>query len=425
MIYQRPKGTNDILPKEATLWEYLETTAKSIACRYGYQEIRVPIFESEKLFKRSSGETSDVVAKEMYEFTDKGDRQMALRPEGTAGVVRAYIENKLYAPEYVKPLKVYYQGPMFRYERPQSGRSREFNQFGIEAFGVEDPRLDAETIILGWDIIAALGINQVTVTLNTLGDAPSRQSYLKALVNYLTPYKEELSKDSQIRLQKNPLRILDSKDVHDQQIIQNAPKITNYLTDDARKYFDQVQSKLTEMGINYQLNDDLVRGLDYYNHTIFELVYTGKAFGNKPLTVLAGGRYNQLVEELGGPHTPGIGFGLGEERIIEILQKNESLVSKLQPQIDLFLVGVDQSVNDYIFKLAQDLREKGITVEYDYMGRSVKSQLKLANRQRAKFTIVIGEDELKNNEFKLKKMCDGTEIPVKLAEITKNILGEI
>lgn len=425
MIYQRPKGTNDILPKVATLWEYLEITAKNVVKKYGYQEIRVPIFEYQKLFQRSSGETSDVVAKEMYEFTDKGQRHMALRPEGTAGIVRAYIENKLYGPEYVKPLKVFYHGPMFRYERPQSGRSREFNQFGVEAFGVEDPRLDAETIILGWDILTALGVNQVNVALNTLGDAPSRQAYVSALVAYLTPYEKELSADSQVRLKKNPLRILDSKDPHDQEIVQAAPKIAAYLTTNAQNYFEQVQAKLNEIGIPYQIDDDLVRGLDYYNHTIFELIYTGSVFGNKPLTVLAGGRYNQLVEELGGPKTPGIGFGLGEERIIEILEQNQELLAQLQPQCDLFLVGVDQSVADYIFQLAQTLRKRGLTVVYDYTRRSVKSQLKLANRQQAKFTMVIGEDELKNKQFKLKKMSDGTEISVQLAQLNSSFLGEI
>lgn len=425
MIYQRPKGTNDILPKVATLWEYLEITAKNVVKKYGYQEIRVPIFEYQKLFQRSSGETSDVVAKEMYEFTDKGQRHMALRPEGTAGIVRAYIENKLYGPEYVKPLKVFYHGPMFRYERPQSGRSREFNQFGVEAFGVEDPRLDAETIILGWDILTALGVNQVNVALNTLGDVPSRQAYVSALVAYLTPYKKELSADSQVRLKKNPLRILDSKDPHDHEIVQAAPKIAAYLTTNAQNYFEQVQAKLNEIGIPYQIDDDLVRGLDYYNHTIFELIYTGSVFGNKPLTVLAGGRYNQLVEELGGPKTPGIGFGLGEERIIEILEQNQELLAQLQPQCDLFLVGVDQSVADYIFQLAQTLRKRGLTVVYDYTRRSVKSQLKLANRQQAKFTMVIGEDELKNKQFKLKKMSDGTEISVQLAQLNSSFLGEI
>lgn len=425
MIYQRPKGTNDILPKVATLWEYLEITAKNVVKKYGYQEIRVPIFEYQKLFQRSSGETSDVVAKEMYEFTDKGQRHMALRPEGTAGIVRAYIENKLYGPEYVKPLKVFYHGPMFRYERPQSGRSREFNQFGVEAFGVEDPRLDAETIILGWDILTALGVNQVNVALNTLGDVPSRQAYVSALVAYLTPYEKELSADSQVRLKKNPLRILDSKDPHDQEIVQAAPKIAAYLTTNAQNYFEQVQAKLNEIGIPYQIDDDLVRGLDYYNHTIFELIYTGSVFGNKPLTVLAGGRYNQLVEELGGPQTPGIGFGLGEERIIEILEQNQELLAQLQPQCDLFLVGVDQSVADYIFQLAQTLRKRGLTVVYDYTRRSVKSQLKLANRQQAKFTMVIGEDELKNKQFKLKKMSDGTEISVQLAQLNSSFLGEI
>ena len=425
MVYQRPKGTNDILPQDAPMWEYLEEKAKKVVAKFGYLEMRSPIFESLELFQRSAGETSDVVSKEMYEFTDKGNRKMALRPEGTAGIVRSYIENKLFGPEFLNPMKVYYFGPMFRYERPQSGRSREFNQFGVEAFGIEDPRLDAETIAMGQEILSSLGIKEIKVTLNTLGDKVSRKNYVNALVDYLTPFKAELSKDSKVRLEKNPLRILDSKDPHDQDIVQEAPKIGDYLTEEANRYFSQVKDYLSLQNVNFEINEDLVRGLDYYNHTIFELIYTGNAFNGSNLTVLAGGRYNSLVEELGGPKTPGVGFGLGEERIIEILKQNQSLQEQLHPQLDVFIVGVGEQTVKTIFMLANQLRNQGLSVAYDYIGRSVKSQFKLANRQQAQFTMVIGEEEILSGDYTIKKMSDGTQTKMRAEEITKNRLGEI
>lgn len=422
MGYQKPKGTNDILPGESAIWEYLESNAKEVVTKYGYLEIKVPIFESLDLFQRSAGETSDVVSKEMYEFTDKGGRQMALRPEGTAGVVRAYIENKLYGPEHNKPYKVFYHGAMFRYERPQSGRSREFNQFGVEAFGVEDPRLDAETIAMGQEIVKSMGINDFKVALNTLGDQESRAAYVKALVEYLTPFKDELSDDSKIRLEKNPLRILDSKDSHDQEIVTDAPKIGDYLTSSASDYFNQVKHYLEMINVKYEINEDLVRGLDYYNHTIFELIYTGSAFKGQNLTILAGGRYDQLVQELGGPQTPGIGFGLGEERIIEILKQNEALKERLQPKLDLFLIGVGDNAFNHIFKMTDSLRRKGISIAYDYTGRSLKSQFKLANRLNARFTIVIGDEEIESKIYKIKKMIDGSEVELHAQDITRERL---
>ncbi|BDR56054.1 histidine--tRNA ligase [Xylocopilactobacillus apis] len=425
MLYRKPKGTNDILPEDAVFWQYLEDTAKEIASKFGYMEMRVPIFESLDLFQRSAGETSDVVSKEMYEFIDKGNRKMALRPEGTAGIVRAYIENKLYGPDYVKPVKVYYIGSMFRYERPQSGRSRQFNQFGVEAFGVEDARLDAETIAMGQELLKSLGINEFKVAINTLGDQESRKSYVAALVDYLTPFKEELSDDSKIRLEKNPLRILDSKDHHDQEIVASAPKISQYLTTSAKEYFEQVKSYLKLINIPFEIDEDLVRGLDYYNHTIFELIYTGSVFGKNPLTVLAGGRYNQLVEELGGPETPGVGFGMGEERVFEILQHDQELKERLQPTTDLFIIGVGDEAFKEIFVLTNQLRERGISVSYDYTGRSLKSQFKLSSRENASFTTVIGDEELKNKTCKIKKMIDGTEVEVPFDKITKEMLGEI
>ncbi|BDR58129.1 histidine--tRNA ligase [Xylocopilactobacillus apicola] len=424
MVYQRPKGTNDVLPQEAVIWQKLENTERQIAAKFGYSEIRVPIFENLNLFQRSAGETSDVVAKEMYEFTDKGNRKMALRPEGTAGVVRAYIENKLFGPEFAKPFKVYYLGPMFRYERPQSGRSRQFNQFGVEAFGVEDPRLDAETITLAVEILKTLEITEVKVALNTLGDQESRQAYEKALVDYLTPYEAELSEDSKIRLVKNPLRILDSKDPTDQKIVADAPKIIDYLTDSAAQYFEEVKKYLALNGIDFVIDEELVRGLDYYNHTIFELIYTGDRFGGSELTLIAGGRYNQLVEELGGPATPGVGFGLGEERLIEILAQNEDLKEELQPEVDLFLVGVEEESVPEIFQLANTLRERGLSVAYDYTGRSLKSQFKLANRLKSRYTIVIGSKEIADKVYRLKKMSDGTEFELALKDITKGRLED-
>ncbi|QYH53822.1 histidine--tRNA ligase [Liquorilactobacillus nagelii] len=416
MKYQRPKGTNDIIPGEAEKWQQIEKIARQVFQKYRYQEIRTPIFESFEVFSRTSGETSDIVTKEMYDFYDKGNRHITLRPEGTAGVVRAYVENKLYGPEIQRPFKTYYMGPMFRYERPQSGRLRQFHQIGVEAFGVDSPALDVEVIAMAMNLLSDLGIQHVKLALNTLGDQPSRQSYHQALVDYLTPYQAELSEDSQIRLQKNPLRVLDSKDQHDQEIVANAPQIVDYLTPEAQMHFDAVQQLLKDLGIDFEIDSTMVRGLDYYNHTIFEIMSDSKAFGGKWTTVCAGGRYNGLVEQLGGPEVPGIGFGLGVERLLLILEAEKYQAWQNNP-LDVYVVGIGNETNAATLKLVQAIRQAGFSADRDYLQRKPKGQFKTASRLAAKYTLTVGESELSSQTAKLKQMSSGIEKTVKLAAI--------
>lgn len=423
MRYQKPKGTMDILPSESVKWQYVESVAQRIFSRYRFSEIRTPIFESYEVFERSSGDTSDIVSKEMYDFKDKGDRHLALRPEGTAGVVRAYVENKLYGPEHIKPYKVWYKGPMFRYERPQSGRQRQFHQIGVEAFGSDSPELDVEVITMGLNFLNELGIKKLKVAINTLGDPESRASYHKALVDYFTPFKDQLSDDSKIRLEKNPLRILDSKDANDKKIVANAPSILDYLNDASRERFEYLKKLLDDLNVNYEVDSTMVRGLDYYNHTIFEFMVTDPAFDNKEITVLAGGRYNGLVEELGGPQTPGIGFGLGVERLM-LLLKDEDLV--INNDLDVYLVTIGQNAEQASVKILSNLRQAGFTADKDYLQRKIKAQFKTADHLQAKYTVTIGDDEIKNNTANVKNMATGDQISValdNLAEELKKIEG--
>lgn len=279
-LFQKPKGTADLLPNESLKWHYVEETARLLFSDYQYAEVRTPIFENFDIFARSAGDTSDVVTKEMYDFKDKGDRHIALRPEGTAGVVRAFVENKLFGPEHAKPYKLFYIGPMFRYERPQAGRMRQFHQIGVEALGSESPALDAEVIAMAVDFFQTLGIANLKVKVNSLGDKESRENYRQALIDFLKPHFEELSHDSQERLEKNPLRVLDSKDAKDQEIVANAPSILDYLSDDAQQHWLKVQQYLDALGIDYEVDATVVRGLDYYNHTIFEVMTKAKALGH-------------------------------------------------------------------------------------------------------------------------------------------------
>jgi len=426
MNYQRPKGTADILPGQSELWQYVEDQARQVFARYRYREIRTPIFESADVFSRTSGETSDVVSKEMYVFEDKGGRKMALRPEGTAGVVRAYNENKLYGPEFTKPYKVYYFGPMFRYERPQSGRQRQFHQIGVEAFGSNSPLLDAETIALGRDLLTSMGAKNLKFVINSLGDPESRQAFHKALVDYLTPFKDELSADSKIRLEKNPLRILDSKDRHDQEIVKDAPSILDYLTDAAKAHFDQTKAALDALGIKYDVDSTMVRGLDYYNHTIFEVMSNDKVFGGGYTTILAGGRYNGLVEQLGGPETPGVGFALGVERLMLLLQDQV-----VENPLTAYIVAIASAAQTAALRLATKLREQGASVDMDFMNRKAKGQFKSANKEHAKLVITIGEKELADQSASVKNMATSEQVSVpfadldkKFADVAKQLLGE-
>lgn len=416
MKYQKPKGTADILPPFSKEWQFVEQNARETFALYNYEEIRTPIFEKFEVFSRSAGDTSDIVTKEMYDFDDKGGRHIALRPEGTAGVVRAFVENKLYGPEHQKPVKVYYMGPMFRYERPQSGRLREFHQIGVEAFGSDSPKIDVETIMMGMDFLKKLKVSGLKLVINTLGDKESRDRYRQALIDYLEPHFEELSDDSKARLHKNPLRVLDSKDKNDQKIVENAPEILDFLTEDAQKHFTSVKEELDTLGVDYVVDSSMVRGLDYYNHTIFEIMIADSPLGKGDVTICAGGRYNGLVEELGGSEVSGVGFGLGVERLLLLLNA-ETQTTLQSKQLDFYVVGIGDLVQNDVLKVVHELRQMNFVTEQDYLDRKPKAQFKSADKLNAKYVVTIGESEMNDRVFKLKDMHSGEERTVALSEI--------
>ncbi|MDR0898864.1 MAG: histidine--tRNA ligase [Lactobacillaceae bacterium] len=415
--YQKPKGTADILPVNQPKWQQIQTAANKIfSHQYGFGKIETPVFENFELFSRSAGETSDVVSKEMYDFYDKGDRRIALRPEGTAGVVRAYVENKLYGPEYEKPVNLYYLESMYRYERPQSGRLREFHQLGVESFGSDSTKLDATQISMVLDFFEEVGLNrnQLMVSINSLGNSQSRDNYRQTLIEYLNQYKDKLSTDSLTRLENNPLRILDSKDPDDIEIVKNAPSILDSLDEESRIRFEQVQADLQNLNIPYQIDSNLVRGLDYYNHTIFEIVSDSKELGSAS-TIAGGGRYNGMVQDFGGPETPAIGFAIGLERLLTLMPEVEN-----KDTLDVYIVKADEQADDLIMSLGYKLRKQfNLSVQMDYNNRSLKSQFKSADRLKAKFTIIIGNDELASNSISIKNMDSGQQIQVSLHDIKK------
>ena len=394
MKLQKPKGTQDILPGDSAKWQYVEGFARKVFARYNYDEIRTPIFEHYEVISRSVGDTTDIVTKEMYDFYDKGDRHITLRPEGTAPVVRSYVENKLFAPEVQKPSKFYYIGPMFRYERPQAGRLRQFHQIGVECFGSSNPATDVETIAMAAQFLKELGIDNVTLHLNTLGSPASRQAYRQALIDSLLPMKDQLSKDSQRRLEENPLRVLDSKEKEDKQAVENAPSILDYLDEESQAHFDAVRAMLDGLGIDYVIDTNMVRGLDYYNHTIFEFVT--EVDGNE-LTVCAGGRYDGLVEYFGGPATPGFGFGMGLERLLLILDK-QGVELPVETSLDVYIAVLGSEAEVAALELVQALRRQGFIAERDYLGRKLKAQFKSADVFGAKTIIESGQITVKNNQ---------------------------
>lgn len=420
MRYQRPKGTADILPGDSEKWQYVEQTARELFKTYQFKEIRTPIFENFEVFSRSAGDTSDIVTKEMYDFHDKGDRHVTLRPEGTAGVVRAFVENKLYGPQVLKPYKVYYMGPMFRYERPQSGRLREFHQLGVEAFGSESAALDVEVIAMGYNLLKKFGLNDLKLVINTLGDQQTRDDYRQALIDYLEPHFEELSDDSKARLHKNPLRVLDSKAEQDQKFVAAAPSILDYLTPEAKTHFEQAQTFLNALDIPYEIDATMVRGLDYYNHTIFEIMTNSKSLGQGYTTICAGGRYNGLVKELGGPETSGVGFGLGVERLL-VLMDAENSAFPVDDHLDVYVVGIGDEASATTLKLVQAVRGAGLTAERDYLDRKPKAQFKSADRLNARYTMTVGESELENGVVNLKSMATGEETQVAMADVYADV----
>ena len=416
MKLQKPKGTQDILPADSAKWQYVENVARETFKKYNYGEIRTPMFEHYEVISRSVGDTTDIVTKEMYDFHDKGDRHITLRPEGTAPVVRSYVENKLFAPEVQKPVKVYYIGSMFRYERPQAGRLREFHQLGVECFGSKNPATDVETIAMAYQLFNTLGIKDVTLHLNSLGNTESRLAYRQALIDYLTPMRESLSKDSQRRLDENPLRVLDSKEKEDKVAVENAPSILDYLDEESQAHFDEVRTMLDSLNIPYVIDTNMVRGLDYYNHTIFEFITT---IDKSELTIFAGGRYDSLVEYFGGPETAGFGFGLGLERLLLVLDK-QGIELPVEENLDVYIAVLGSGANGKALELVQAIRYQGFKAERDYLGRKIKAQFKSADTFKAKTVITLGESEVESGQVNVKNNATREEVTVSFEELTKN-----
>ena len=416
MKLQKPKGTQDILPGDSAKWQYVENVARETFKKYNYGEIRTPMFEHYEVISRSVGDTTDIVTKEMYDFHDKGDRHITLRPEGTAPVVRSYVENKLFAPEVQKPVKVYYIGSMFRYERPQAGRLREFHQLGVECFGSKNPATDVETIAMAYQLFNTLGIKDVTLHLNSLGNTESRLAYRQALIDYLTPMRESLSKDSQRRLDENPLRVLDSKEKEDKVAVENAPSILDYLDEESQTHFDEVRAMLDSLNIPYVIDTNMVRGLDYYNHTIFEFITT---IDKSELTICAGGRYDSLVEYFGGPETAGFGFGLGLERLLLVLDK-QGIKLPVEESLDVYIAVLGSGANGKALELVQSIRYQGFKAERDYLGRKIKAQFKSADTFKAKTVITLGESEVESGVVKVKNNATREEVTVSFEELTTN-----
>ncbi|MBK5070395.1 MAG: histidine--tRNA ligase [Streptococcus salivarius] len=416
MKLQKPKGTQDILPADSAKWQYVENVARETFKKYNYGEIRTPMFEHYEVISRSVGDTTDIVTKEMYDFHDKGDRHITLRPEGTAPVVRSYVENKLFAPEVQKPVKVYYIGSMFRYERPQAGRLREFHQLGVECFGSKNPATDVETIAMAYQLFNTLGIRDVTLHLNSLGNTESRLAYRQALIDYLTPMRESLSKDSQRRLDENPLRVLDSKEKEDKVAVENAPSILDYLDEESQAHFDEVRAMLDSLNIPYVIDTNMVRGLDYYNHTIFEFITT---IDKSELTICAGGRYDSLVEYFGGPETAGFGFGLGLERLLLVLDK-QGIELPVEESLDVYIAVLGSGANGKALELVQAIRYQGFKAERDYLGRKIKAQFKSADTFKAKTVITLGESEVESGQVNVKNNATREEVTVSFEELTKN-----
>ncbi|PMC39736.1 histidine--tRNA ligase [Bacillus sp. UMB0899] len=414
MSFQIPRGTQDILPGEVEKWQFVENTARDLCKRYQYKEIRTPIFEHTELFARGVGESTDIVQKEMYTFQDRKGRSITLRPEGTASTVRAFVEKKLYASPS-QPTKLYYIGPMFRYERPQTGRFRQFVQFGIEALGSNDPAIDAEVISLAMNLYQTLGLKSLKLVINSLGDSESRKAHREALIAHFEPRIEEFCSDCQKRLQQNPLRILDCKKDRDHELMETAPSILEFLNEDSKKYFNKVQQYLTANGIDFEVDPGLVRGLDYYNHTAFEIMSNAEGFG-AITTLCGGGRYNGLAQEIGGPETPGIGFALSIERLLAALDA-EGIELPISAGVDVYLVAMGDQAKDRAVTLLNEMRNAGLVAEKDYEDKKMKAQFKAADRHQAKFVAVLGDDELEKNVIAVKNMETGTQEEIALDQV--------
>ena len=407
---QPVRGTHDLLADDAAAHAQVALTTQAIAARYGFGRIDTPIFEFSDVFHRAVGDTSDIVTKETYTFTDRGGESITLRPEFTAAVVRAYISNGL---QQFAPFKCFYYGPAFRYERPQKGRLRQFHQIGAELLGASEPTADVEMIALGMHMLEALGLkNVVTLQINSLGDLGSRAAYRESLVGYLAGHRDQLSADSQMRLEKNPLRILDSKDEGDRSILENAPTLHHYFNEQSQAHFDALKRGLDALGIAYTVSEKLVRGLDYYSHTVFEI--TTDRLGAQG-TVLAGGRYDGLVELMGGPTTAGIGFAAGVERLVSLMEEVGSLM-RPAPLAEIAVVPMQDSAESVAWGIAQSLRHAGFRTEIAYKGKGGK-RLQRADKLGATFAVMLGEDELAANTATLKNLKDGTQHTVPQSDI--------
>ncbi len=406
-----PKGTKDVLPQEARKWQFIENTAREVAKVFNIKEIRTPVFEHTELFLRGVGETTDVVTKEMYTFEDKGGRSITLKPEGTAGAARSFIENGL--ANSPLPLKAFYIAPCYRYERPQAGRLREFHQFGIEVFGSPEPDCDAEVIFAASTFLDKLGIKDVALEINSIGCKSCRAEYNAALKDYFRPHLKDMCPTCNERFEKNPLRMIDCKEERCKKITAGAPKILDYLCPDCKAHFESVKRLLTSMGVKYTVNPDIVRGLDYYTRTVFEFVST--SIGAQG-TVCGGGRYDGLIAELGGGNVPAIGFAAGIERLI-LLMDNTSVVFPKEQLPRIYVAGIDENTRAKAFEIVNGLRLNGICAECDHMGRSLKAQFKYADKLGAEYVAVIGGDELSKGACTLKKMADGTQTEVAFADI--------
>ncbi len=401
-----PKGTKDILPKESYKWQFIEQTARDVAKVFNVNEIRTPTFEHTEVFLRGVGETTDIVNKEMYTFLDKGGRSITLKPEGTAGVVRSFVENGMAS--QALPSKMFYLTQCFRYERPQAGRLREFHQFGVEFLGSHQPDADAETILLAKTLLDKLGIKNVTLYLNSIGCKNCRAKYEMALKEYLNQNYNDLCDLCKDRLVKNPLRVLDCKNPQCSSINQNAPVILDYVCDDCREHFEKVKNLLTSVGVEYKINPKIVRGLDYYTKTVFEFV--SENIGAQG-TVCGGGRYDGLVSQLGGPEIPGIGFALGIERLL-LLMENTGVEIPDKTQIKVYIAPMGEKCQNKAFEIADKLRKEQIPCEIDHMARGIKAQFKYADKLKVKFVAVIGEDELSRGVLKVKDMATGKDLEV-------------
>lgn len=416
MLTNAPRGTKDILPEQAGNWLRLENKIRELCRLYGYDEIRTPTFEHTELFKRGIGEGTDVVDKEMYTFTDRGDRSITLRPENTAAVVRAYLQNKLYANAGL--VKLFYIGSMFRYDRPQAGRLREFHQFGVEALGEKNPAVDAEIILLAWDFLKSLGLNDLKLKINTVGCPACRPIFKRKLTEYFTEEADELCEDCRRRLEKNPLRILDCKIDGLKDIMDDAPRIETCLCDDCREHFNTLKKFLTAAGVEFEVDNRLVRGLDYYTKTAFEIQYAPLGAQS---AVAGGGRYDGLIKEIGGDDTPAVGFAAGLERILLALEL-QGLLTASNKKIAAFIVTGGSAAEVYAFKILTDLRRKNIAATMDFGKKSMKAQMKAAAKSGAKFALIVGEDEVENSTVTIKNLETAAQVNVPVAEVSDKII---